>query len=203
MQRYENPPYYITAYGLAVKRGYKGTLDEWLASLQGQKGDKVELRNLDGMIQWRWIPDSGADEEGAGEWQDLIDISAAGGSTGGADGEDGTDGEDGANGSDGSTGKDSVTFTPNVDSEGNLSWSNNGGLDNPETVNIKGKDGMDGATVDEVLAAMPVLTAVDFSNFDSGSFVETIDGLAVTHAVTFDDSGRPITIGDIAITWGD
>ena len=95
MPRFENPPYYITAYGLAVKRGFKGTLDEWLASLQGEqgaKGDKVELRYLDDKIQWRWIPDAGAPEESAeGEteeaaeettdgqtdvyaWRDLVDV---------------------------------------------------------------------------------------------------------------------------------
>ena len=33
--RYTDPPYYITAYGLAVKHGYQGTEEEWLASLQG------------------------------------------------------------------------------------------------------------------------------------------------------------------------
>ena len=42
MPRFENPPYYITAYGLAVKRGFKGTLDEWIASLKGEKGDQGE-----------------------------------------------------------------------------------------------------------------------------------------------------------------
>ena len=71
--RFENPPYYITAYGLAVKRGFKGTLDEWIASLKGEtgdQGDKVELRYLDDKIQWRWIPDAGAVEEGAGETTD-------------------------------------------------------------------------------------------------------------------------------------
>jgi len=31
------PPYYISAYALAVNRGYTGTLDEWLESLQGEK----------------------------------------------------------------------------------------------------------------------------------------------------------------------
>ena len=31
---YENPPYYITAYGLAVKRGFTGTEEEWLKSLR-------------------------------------------------------------------------------------------------------------------------------------------------------------------------
>ena len=35
----ENPPYYLTAYGIAVKHGYEGTEEEWLASLKGEKGD--------------------------------------------------------------------------------------------------------------------------------------------------------------------
>lgn len=34
-----------------------------------------------------------------------------------------------------------ATFTPEVDSEGNLSWTNNKELSNPETVNIKGPKG--------------------------------------------------------------
>ena len=38
MGLYETPPYYISAYGLAVKRGFTGTLDEWLASLVGPTG---------------------------------------------------------------------------------------------------------------------------------------------------------------------
>ena len=31
-----------------------------------------------------------------------------------------------------------ATFTPSVDKDGNLSWTNNRGLENPDTVNIKG-----------------------------------------------------------------
>ena len=37
-------------------------------------------------------------------------------------------------------------FTPAVDAEGNLSWTNNGDLDNPPTVNIKGPQGDKGDT---------------------------------------------------------
>ena len=33
--------YYITAYQIAVKRGFIGTEDEWLASLKGDKGDPI------------------------------------------------------------------------------------------------------------------------------------------------------------------
>ena len=56
----------------------------------------------------------------------------------GAAGANGTNGKDGADGEDG---EDGVTFTPSVDSAGNLSWTNNGGLTNPPTVNIKGPKG--------------------------------------------------------------
>lgn len=41
----------------------------------------------------------------------------------------------------GKTGNTGVTFTPHVDSQGNLSWTNDGGLENPVTVNIKGPKG--------------------------------------------------------------
>jgi len=41
-------------------------------------------------------------------------------------------------------GDDGVTFTPSVDLSGNISWTNNGGLLNPSTINIKGPAGNDG-----------------------------------------------------------
>lgn len=51
--------------------------------------------------------------------------------------------------------------------------------------------------------ALPVVTAIDFTDFENGSFTETVDGEVITHAVTFDSSGRPIAIDDVTITWGD
>ena len=59
----------------------------------------------------------------------------------GSKGSSGTNGTNGTNGKDGADGEDGVTFTPSVDSAGNLSWTNNGGLTNPPTVNIKGPKG--------------------------------------------------------------
>ena len=56
----------------------------------------------------------------------------------------GDKGADGTNGADGANGADGVTFTPSVDSAGNLSWTNDGGLSNPATVNIKGATGATG-----------------------------------------------------------
>lgn len=53
----------------------------------------------------------------------------------------GANGTNGTNGKDGADGEDGATFTPSVDSAGNLSWTNNKGLTNPPTVNIKGPKG--------------------------------------------------------------
>lgn len=37
----ENPPYFLTAYGLAVRGGYGGTAEEWIASLKGETGESA------------------------------------------------------------------------------------------------------------------------------------------------------------------
>jgi hypothetical protein len=51
-------------------------------------------------------------------------------------------------------GASGATFYPSVDTDGNLSWTNDGGLPNPNPVNIKGKDGAAGknATINGVNA---------------------------------------------------
>ena len=47
-----------------------------------------------------------------------------------------------------------------------------------------------------------VVTNIDFSNFDGGSYTETIDGEVITHEVTFDEQGRPTAIDGASIVWG-
>ena len=59
----------------------------------------------------------------------------------GSKGSNGTNGTNGTNGKDGENG---ATFTPSVDANGNLSWTNDKGLANPATVNIKGPKGDSG-----------------------------------------------------------
>lgn len=61
-------------------------------------------------------------------------------------GEPGQRGERGETGETGPAGEDGVTFTPTVSSEGVISWTNDGGLPNPASVNIKGETGATGAT---------------------------------------------------------
>lgn len=59
----------------------------------------------------------------------------------GKDGEDGYTPVKGTDYFDGEDGSDGATFVPSVSADGVLSWANNGGLENPASVNIKGADG--------------------------------------------------------------
>ena len=49
--------YYITAYGIAVKHGFKGTEEEWLATLKGDQGVPLEIRfNAESnKLEWRYV----------------------------------------------------------------------------------------------------------------------------------------------------
>lgn len=70
-------------------------------------------------------------------------------------------------------GANGITFTPTVDDDGNLSWTNDGGLPNPPSVNIKGKNGTNGTSV--------TVTSVSESEEDGGSNVVTFsDGMKLT-----------------------
>lgn len=51
----------------------------------------------------------------------------------------------------GGTGADGVTFTPSVSADGVISWTNDGGKDNPTPVNIKGNTGADGVGIQSVV----------------------------------------------------
>lgn len=59
---------------------------------------------------------------------------------------------DGADGSDGSDGNDGATFTPAVSAAGVISWTNDGGKSNPQSVDL----------VAAVIAALPSATGVTF-----------------------------------------
>lgn len=56
---------------------------------------------------------------------------------------------------DGSGGANGFTFTPYVSDDGDLSWTNNGGLPNPATVNIKGPQGEPGPRGDPGIDGSP------------------------------------------------
>ena len=43
MGLWNNPPYYLTAYGLAVKHGFVGSETKWLQSLKGEPGTGLQI----------------------------------------------------------------------------------------------------------------------------------------------------------------
>jgi hypothetical protein len=54
-----------SAYDIAVLGGYTGTEEEWLETL---KGERIELRNNNGTLQWKYETET--------DWIDLIDLVA-------------------------------------------------------------------------------------------------------------------------------
>ena len=64
----------------------------------------------------------------------------------GATGPQGEKGDTGATGPQGPKGDTGPYFLPSVSAEGVLSWTNNGGLENPSPANIRGPQGEQGAT---------------------------------------------------------
>lgn len=107
MGMYENPPYYLTAYGLALKRGFHGSEQDWLDSLTAYG---VAVKNgYEGTVD---------------DW--LLDLTAYGMAV--RQGYEGTQEEwiESLNG---------AIFTPEI-SDGILTWKNNKGLENPDPINL-------------------------------------------------------------------
>lgn len=95
------------------------------------------------------------------------------------------DGSSYATGLDGAPGKDGVTFTPHVDADGNLSWTNDGGLPNPPTVNIMGPKG-DGEGMEK--------ENVNFTEFGGLDFRDGAVANALTEATNIDLVKLPMAI---------
>lgn len=123
----ENP----TTVNIKGPQGAQG-----VQGIQGEQGPRGEK----GEVGYYFTPN--VDESGNLSWSNNGNLNNP--STvniKGPQGEQGTIGPIGPQGEQGETG---YYFTPSVDSNGNLSWTNNGGLDNPSTVNIKGPQGNPG-----------------------------------------------------------
>ena len=63
-----------------------------------------------------------------------------------------------------------ATFTPSVSQNGDLSWTNDGGLPNPETVNIQGPVGPRGADGKPGKDGAPGPAGPGFSNLEQKTF---------------------------------
>lgn len=68
-----------------------------------------------------------------------------------------------------------ATYLPNVDAEGNISWTNNKGLENPSSQNIRGPQGVQGPQGEafKIKKTYPSVEAMqaDFNNMEVGDFV--------------------------------
>lgn len=93
-------------------------------------------------------------------------------------GPQGEQGSVGPKGEQGDTGARGITFTPVVDSEGNISWSNDGGLENPQTVNITGPQGDTGVKGEKGTTFIPSIDTdgnMSWSNTDGIANPETVN----------------------------
>ena len=73
-------------------------------------------------------------------------------------------------------GVDGTTFTPSVSADGTLSWSNDGGLPNPDPVNIRGPQGKQGIQGDAGPKGDPGEGVPAVSAADDGAFLRVRDG---------------------------
>lgn len=113
-------------------------------------------------------------------------------------GPQGEQGSVGPKGEQGDTGARGTTFTPVVDSKGNISWSNDGGLENPQTVNITGPQGDTGAKGDTGPQGEKGTTFVPSVDTDGNISWSNTDGIANPETVNIKgpkgDKGSDATV---------
>ena len=118
----------------------------------------------------------------------------------GPEGPQGPEGPAGANGADGAQGPAGTTFTPAVSADGVLSWTNDGDLENPDPVNIKGPQGPQGQTGPAGPNEVTTSTTTDITGILKGT------GAAIAQAVSGTDYAPPsqsITATLTAAGWSD
>ena len=104
-------------------------------------------------------------------------------------------------GAKGATGTQGATFTPTVSAEGVISWSNDGGLPNPENQNIKGPSGA--ATIVQVSGATPTIAAQDNHRYICGEVAMLDITLPASGCidVVFESGSTPTVLTITPPTW--
>lgn len=107
-------------------------------------------------------------------------------------------------------GENGTTFTPSVSENGELSWSNNGGLPNPESVNIRGpagpkgddgapgadgQDGADGAAGPNEVGAATGTAYTGILKGNGTSVVQAVSGTDYLTPIPGGVTGNLVTIG--------
>ena len=118
----------------------------------------------------------------------------------GPEGPQGPEGPAGANGADGAQGPAGTTFTPAVSADGVLSWTNDGEMENPDPVNIKGPQGPEGPTGPAGPNEVTTSTSTTITGILKGT------GAAIAQAVSGTDYAPPsqsITATLLSTGWAD
>lgn len=81
-----------------------------------------------------------------------------------------------------------ATYLPNVDSEGNISWTNNKGLENPSSQNIRGPQGIQGAQGEPFKIKKTYSSTEEMqANFDN---MEVGDYVMIANSVEIEDNAK-------------
>ena len=96
-------------------------------------------------------------------------------------------------GAKGETGAPGTTFTPHLDENGNLSWTNDGGLDNPTTQNIRGTAGAKGETGPAGKSAYAAAVEAGYTGTEA-TFHAALTAMPYHNARHLPDGADPITV---------
>ena len=96
-------------------------------------------------------------------------------------------------GAKGDTGAAGTTFTPHVDVNGNLSWTNDGGLDNPTAQNIRGDTGAKGETGAAGKSAYAAAVEAGYTGTEA-TFYAALTAMPYHNARHLPDGADPITV---------
>lgn len=96
-------------------------------------------------------------------------------------------------GAKGDAGAPGTTFTPYVDGNGNLSWTNDGGLDNPATQNIRGAAGAKGETGPAGKSAYAAAVEAGYTGTEA-TFYAALTAMPYHNARHLPDGADPITV---------
>lgn len=104
-------------------------------------------------------------------------------------------------GAKGDTGAAGTTFTPHLDGNGNLSWTNDGGLENPATQNIRGAAGAKGETGAAGKSAYAAAVEAGYTGTEA-TFYAALTAMPYHNARHLPDGADPITVkaGNIEAT---
>lgn len=96
-------------------------------------------------------------------------------------------------GAKGDAGAPGATFTPHVDGNGNLSWTNDGGMDNPATQNIRGAAGAKGETGPAGKSAYAAAVEAGYTGTEA-TFYAALTAMPYHNARHLPDGADPITV---------